>query len=137
MNVEKVLPKEVILFAEIQGYLADLDAGTRLRQTRSPGSALASFMTEDDPLFDGLLARGKKYCKAESAKRENEAYRSVVDSEGSKNLETVASLVSELSCTVGTVASRYHHRGTIAAKAARLTEFHPVPQKFPLCEGTA
>jgi len=176
MTVERVFQREGTLFAEIQGYPADLnftagethpsrwiltessrhqvflrelDPSTSLPLTESPGSAFDSFMTEEDLLFEWPLARGKKYCAAESA------YCWVVESEGSKNLEAVTSLVSgnarvftiayrsnpdetqiELSPGIGIIAYHYRHHGTTAATDLNLTEFHPVPDKSPSIGGS-
>ena len=116
MTVERVFQREGTLFAEIQGYPADLnftagethpsrriltessrhqvflrelDPSTPLPRTDHPSSAFDSFMTEEDLLFEWPLARGNKYCDPESAKREDGMYCWVVESEGSKNLQGV------------------------------------------------
>ena len=181
MTIERVFQREDTIFAEIQGYPADLnftagethpsrwilaessrhqvflrelDPSTSLPLTEGPGSAFDSFMTEEDLLFE-WPARGKKYCDAESAKHEEEMYCWVVESEGSKNLEAVTSLVSgnarvftiayrtnpdetqiELSPGIGIIAYHYRHHGTTAATDLNLTEFHPVPDKSPSIGGT-
>jgi len=182
MTVERVFQREGTLFAEIQGYPADLnftagethpsrriltessrhqvflrqlDPSTSLPLTESPGSAFDSFMTEEDLLFEWPLARGNKYCDPESTKREDQMYCWVVESEGSKNLEAVTSLVSgnarvftiayrtnpdethiELSPGIGIIAYHYRHHVTTAATDGNLTEFHPVPDKSPSIGGT-
>ena len=176
MTVERVFQREGTILAEVQGYPGDLnftagethpsrwilsessrhqvfwrelDPSTSLPKTEHPGSAFDSFMTEEDLLFEWPLARGKKYCAAESA------YCWVVESEGSKNLEAVTSLVSgnarvftiayrsnpdetqiELSPGIGIIAYHYRHHGTTAATDLNLTEFHPVPDKSPSIGGT-
>jgi hypothetical protein len=180
MTVERVLQREGTILAEIQGYPADLnfttgethpsrwilaessrhqvflrqlDPSTPLPLTKSPGSAFDSFMTEEDLLFEWPLARGNKYCDAESTKRA--LYCWVVESQGSKNLEAASSLVSgntqvftiacrtnpdetriELSRGAGIIAYHYRHHGTTAATGVNLTEFHPVPDKSPSIGGT-
>jgi hypothetical protein len=182
MSVERVFHKDDTVFAEIQGYpanlnfttgeanpsrwiltessrhqifLRELDPGTRLPASETPGIAFDSFMTEDDLLFEWPLARGKKYCDAESAKREDEMYCWIVDSESTKNLETVLGLPSgsapvftityrtnpddtqiELSPGIGIIAYRYHHHGTTAETDVKLIEFHPVPDKSASGGGT-
>lgn len=172
MSVERVFQKESILFAEIEGYpanlnfttgeanpsrwiltetpkheifLRELDPSTRLPLTASAGTAFDSFMTEDDLLFEWPMARGKKYCDAESARREDEMYCWVVESEGKKNLVPAAGPSAtnapvftisyrtnpddteiELSPGIGIVAYHYYHHGSTAETDVRLTEFHPV-----------
>lgn len=175
MAVDRVFEKEGMVFGEISGYPADLnfttgqanpsrwiltespkhqiflrelDPSMRLPVAGNPGSAFDSFMTEDDLLFEWPMARGRKYCDAEAAKREDEMYCWVVESAGEKNLESVTglSLASapvftisyrtnpddtqiELSPGIGIVAYRYHHHGTSAETDVKLIEFHPVPGK--------
>jgi hypothetical protein len=92
---------------------------------------------------------------AESAKREDEMYCWVVESESRKNLETVLGLSSgsapvftityrtnpddtqiELSPGIGIIAYRYHHHGTTAETDVKLIEFHPVPDKSASSGGT-
>lgn len=181
MTVGRVFEKEGAVFAVLQGYPADLnftagdahpsrwvltetsshrvflrelDPGTRLPANGSGGSAFDSFMTEDDLLFEWPLARGKKYCDAQSAKREDEKYCWMVVSEARKNLDPLTSAGSgsapvftisyrtnpddteiELSPGIGIIAYRYHHHGTTAATDVRLTEFHPVPEESPSTGG--
>jgi len=181
MTVERVFENESIVFAELQGYPADLNftagdahpsrwmliessshrvflrelnPGTRLPAPGSPPSAFDSFMTDDDLLFEWPLARGKKYCDAESAKREDEMYCWIVESEERKNLDAVTGAgwgsapvftityrtnpddtQIELSPGIGIIAYRYNHHGTTAATDVKLTEFHAVPEKSPSTRG--
>lgn len=175
MSVGRVFQKEGILFAEIEGYpanlnfttgeanpshwiltetpkhevfLRELDPNARLPLTESAGSAFDSFMAEDDLLLEWPMARGKKYCDAESARREDEMYCWVVESEGKKNLAAAAGPSAtdaavftisyrtnpddteiELSPGIGIVAYHYYHHGTTAETNVKLTGFHPVSGK--------
>jgi len=167
MTVERVFQKEGDVFAEIEGCPADVnfttgeghpsrwipkessrqrdflresDPSARPAMPENVGRALGCFMTEDDLLFEWPPTRGRKYCGAESAKREDEMHRRVLESDEKKDLDNVTGAASgsapalaityctnphttqtELSRGIAAITAwRYHHHGTTGATDLKL-----------------
>jgi hypothetical protein len=132
-------------------FLHDLDPGVTLPATddANPGPVLDSMMTDDNLLLEWPMARGNRFCDADSQKRDDAMYCWIVESsdrKATKSLNggahgesvpvfTLAYRTNpddtqiEVAPGIGIVSYRYHHHGTTADTDLKLSEFHPATEK--------
>jgi hypothetical protein len=128
-------------------YRIDADGAAAAEQKfKDTHAALRDFLEDDDLWFQLPLARGKKFCDEESAKRDDDMYCWVVDESTQVSLNDIKGLPAksvtaftlgfrtnpddseiELVPGVGIIRYEYHHHGTVADTELQLVEFHAGP----------